>query len=245
MRLVFRHPLALLIFALAAGLVSRAPAQYVVTATPAASWGAADSVLGVAGYTIEDFEDTTLVAGLLIGWQTEAGNVVPAATLPNTFNPVTQDPHGTAFIGGEWDGSNVLVNTRTNRTFVYTEVANWGDLVIQFTSPVYSVGFSVQQNDFDIGLSINGSSYNSLVFHTDISPNGGRYAYIRIDALPGNSITSLQLHNGRSSFYDGFVIDHLAFNTVPEPSAALLVGTGLGGLALVHRVGRRRLTSRP
>lgn len=225
-------------------MAARSPAQYTITATPAASWGTSDATLGVAGYVIEDFEDTVLAAGLRVGWLSEAGSVSPAPIIPFTFAPVTEDPNGDAFDLGVWDGSRALVNTRTNQSYVYTDVANWGDIVLEFTTPVTSVGFSLQQNEFDVGLFVNGASIGSVLSRTDLTPSGQRYAYIRIDAAPGSEITTLRLANGRSNFYDGFVIDHVAFSPVPEPSTLALAALGIVALGIAARRTRRdRFTS--
>jgi len=204
-------------------------------------WGASDATLGITGYVLENFESTTLAAGLSVGWATTAGNTTPAATLPFTFNPVTQASFGTAFQGGLWDDSNAVVNTRTNQSYLYTDTANWGgDIVINFSTPVTSVGFSLQQNDFDVGLFINGSSVGGLQSLTGLAPNGSRYGYIRIDGNGGNTITSLQLVNGRVptfGFNDGFVIDHLAFAAIPEPAT---MAWWLAGAAGPFALWRRR-----
>jgi hypothetical protein len=226
---------------LAAGL---APAQ-TITATgfSAASWGASDATLGITGYAIEDFEDTTLVSGLLVGWETEAGNTTPATTLPFTFNPATDDPFGDAFEtlggGGVWDGSRTLINTRTNQSYNYSALTNWGDIVLTFTNPATSVGFSLQQNEYQVVLYINGTNMGTLQSLTGLVPDGNRYGYIRIDGTLGTQITSLRLANTRISFYDGFVIDHVAFAAVPEPAASAL-GLALGAVVLVLWQRRRR-----
>lgn len=214
-------------------------AQFTYTGFAPGQWGASDATLGITGYTIENFESTTLASGLLIGWATTAGNTTPATSIPFTFNPNTQDPNGTAFINGLWDGTNNLVNTRTNQSYVYGATSNWGDIVINFSTPVTSVGFSLQQNDFDVGLFINGGSVGGLQALTGLTPNGNRFGYVRIDATGGNTITSLQLANGRVptfGFNDGFVIDHLAFAPIPEPSSvALWFALGVGAWTLQRR----------
>jgi len=216
-----------------------------ITATgfSAASWGASDATLGITGYTIEDFEDTTLASGLLVGWETEAGNVTPASTIPFTFNPATDDPFGDAFEtfggGGVWDGSRTLINTRTNQSYSYTAGTNWGDIVLSFTTPATSVGFGLQQNELQVFLYINGTNMGSLQSLTGLVPDGNRYGYIRIDGTSGTQITSLRLANSRSPGYDGFVIDHVAFAAVPEPATTAL-GLALGAGALVFWQRRRR-----
>jgi hypothetical protein len=221
---------------------ARLPAQVVinVTAFPAAQWGVSDATLGVTGQVIEDFEDLILASGLLVGWNTAAGNVTPAATLPFTFNPFTDDPFGTAFQqggGGAWDGTRGLLNTRTNQSYTYADVANWGDILLEFTTPVTSVGFSLQQNEYDVGLFINGTNMGTLQTLTGLTPDGNRYGYIRIDAVSG-TISSLHLINGKSIFNDGIMIDHLAFSPVPEPAVTALLSLGLAALAVQAR--RRR-----
>jgi hypothetical protein len=190
----------------------------------------------VGGYVIEDFEDTILVPGLLIGWDTTAGAVSPAGSIPFTFNPVAQDPFGSAFATGAWDGSNVLVNTRTNQSYSYTATANWGDILITFTSPATSVGFSLQQNEDDVALYINGGLVGGMQFLTGFIPTGGRFGYFRIDGLSGNSISTIRLANTRAAYNDGYVIDHLAFAVVPEPTSYAL----LTGLCAVLCAWRRR-----
>ena len=67
----------------------------------------------MAGFVIENFEDTNLVAGLRIGWETPTGTNAPGTTLPALFNPAL-DPFGNVFAAGVWDGTNGLLNTRDN-----------------------------------------------------------------------------------------------------------------------------------
>ena len=120
------------------------------------TWGAADASLGVAGYTIEDFEDTQLAAGLQVGRQ--VGTTVTQAlssTLhsADVFSPAN-DPqlyNGqplSAFQTGVWDGSHVLINNPgpgSNETNWYNTNGNWGTLNFSFSGVVTSVGFSVEQ----------------------------------------------------------------------------------------------------
>lgn len=236
------HPRVLYLAALLLGaLPSWGQVTISVTAFNAASWGDADATLGITGYTIEDFEDTTLASGLLIGWETPAGNVSPAGTLPNLFNPLS-DPFGNAFYSGgsgAWDGSYGLINTRTNESYDYNAAANWGDILITFTTPVTSAGFSVQQNGLPTFLVINGTNFGSLDSLTGLTADGFRYGYLRIDATSG-SISTIQLMNARNPPYaynDGFMLDHLAFQAIPEPST---YAAAAGLLALVAAAWTRR-----
>ena len=63
-----------------------------ITAFAPGSWGASDAVLGVSGYTIEDFEDTALATGLQVQFTSPSlGGYGPASTLPFAYNPATDD----------------------------------------------------------------------------------------------------------------------------------------------------------
>ena len=99
-------------------------AGFIVTGYPPASWGAADAAIGLAHYTVENFESTTLNPNLRVGCESPAGNLTPTSTLPNTFNP-TNDPFGAAFQAGVWDGAGCLINTRDNQSHPAGESQHW------------------------------------------------------------------------------------------------------------------------
>lgn len=90
----------------------------------AASWQAADSVLGVDGFVIEDFEDTSLATGLQVQVipPTLAG-YGPTSTLPFIFDPVPDDTFGTVFDNGVWDGAHGLINRPFKRSRATTTTA--------------------------------------------------------------------------------------------------------------------------
>ena len=177
-------------------------------------WSTNDVAINLAGYVIEDFEDATLVPNLLVGCESPAGNLAPTNTLPSLFNP-TNDAYGTAFQSGVWDGSHGLVNTRDNQTHSYSDSQQWGRLVLQFPTPMKSVGFSVQQMDFEVRLDVNGVELGGLAALSGLGVDGGRQGYVRIDATGDTTISTIRLTSAYS--YDGWVIDHLAFQTNPPP----------------------------
>jgi len=177
-------------------------------------WGSPDSVLGLTSFAVEDFEDTMLIPGLSISWESPAGNTAPTTTLPNVFNPLTDDPFGDAFDTGVWDGERCVINTRTNQSYSYGAGSNWGDIVFHFNPPQSSVGFTLQQVDQDGRLVVNGRDVGSILGRTGLGLNGGgRQGYVRIDGLcPDTRIHEIRFNNGRTgSFGDGFAFDHLSF----------------------------------
>jgi hypothetical protein len=108
--------------------------------------------------------------------------------------------------------------------------STWADITLDIAGGATQVGFSLQQNEYAIDVSINGSLHGSL-------PAGGgiRTGYFRFDVTDGAPITQIRLdgHPG-----DAWVIDHLAITAaVPEPGALALV---LAGLAVVGSAVRRQ-----
>jgi hypothetical protein len=183
-------------------------------------WGRTGASVGILGMTVEDFEDVKLASGLQIRWTAPAGDFGPTSTLPNTFNPTTDDPFGTAFADGAWSGSRVLVNTRTNRPFPYSESQNWGNVELLFDPPVRTVAFSVQQMDADNFVFVNNVSFGGISGLTGLTINGSRAGYVVINASGADSISSVRIANTGG---DGFVLDHLAFTSTPLPRLALNV----------------------
>lgn len=220
------------LFSVGVGVVFavHAQASFSFTSFGPSSWGVDDATLGVSGYVIEDFEDTTLVTGLTYSVFSPNGNLVNSSVLPNTFKP-SDDAFGSAFTfggGGVWDGSHGVINTRTNQTFSYSETGSWGQIQFDFAGGARSVGISLQQVDLDGIIEINGTAVGSLSSLTTLPINGQRQGYLRIDASSGDVINSLKFINGNNgNFSDGVMYDHLAFDPVPEPATLVVAGAGL------------------
>lgn len=238
---------AALLFGSAAGAVPS------ITTFGPGSWGVSDATLGVAGFTIENFEDTALAAGLQVQLSGGvSGGFGPSPTLPATFTPGSDDPNALqAFVPGVWDGTKVLINRNLPIPVGYLDF-NWGDVTFAFTGGATSVGFSVEQIDLSAPLLINGvvvGDLQALLGTSTVTIPGvgsffGRNGYIRIDAGVGELINSVTIENTANSLTgDGIAFDHLAFNAAPtaasEPPVLLLAASGLVLLALRRRSGSR------
>lgn len=191
---------------------SGAWAQYQFAGYGASFWQRADSVIGVAGYVIEDFEDLTLADGLQISVVALDGSFGPSSMLPSVFHPVTDDPFGNVFDTSPWDGTASLLNTYNNHSASYTFADHWNSIMKFYFDPgVRSVGFSVQQMQLSSTLVINGQVLGALHTRAGLALSSGRMGYIRIDAC-GGVIHEVEI---RSQNADGWAIDHLAFNPAP------------------------------
>lgn len=199
---------AVVMSAVLSGLAAAASAQYSVTGFSASLWQASDELIGVAGYTIEDFEDAALSTGLQISVVALDGSYGPTSTLPNVFHPVADDPFGDVFDSGVWDGTAELLNTYDNLTSVYTFQDHWNSIVtLHFAQGVSSVGFSLAQMQLNATLVIDGHSVGTLPGLAGFSFSGERQGYIRIDGC-NTTMYEIQIVSQNP---DGWAIDHLAF----------------------------------
>lgn len=237
------RPLARLVaLTIALTVPTAAHADYDFTFFPATQWGISDAALGLSPKAaVEDFEDSTLIAGVTVQvLNSSTGSYGPTGTLPNIFNPSTDDCCGSAFVSGTWDGSHLLLDTGKNQSVDYALSAAWGDIVFGIAGGANQIGFSMQQvaatgltftiNDGDAISLASIPGYQFLV--------EDRAGYLRIDAS-GDSppIMTLKIDGATG---DGWAIDHLAV-TVPEPRSGALMALGL---ALIAAFSLRGATSR-
>lgn len=205
----------------------------------ATRWGFTGERIGIADCTIESFEDVGLEPGLQVRVTTNNGSYGPTATLPGLFDQST-DPNGTAFNNSAWSGTKGLVNTATNASRPYGNVNNWGTVEFIFNPPVKIVGFSLQQANSALSLSINGVARGSLNALTGLPTSDSRNGYAIITATDNDSISSLVVSNNNNG--DGYVFDHLAFSTTPSPNVTGLLnppsqwGASDAALGIPHAV---------
>ena len=221
-------------------------AGFLVTGFEPDPWPRTDSALGVAGATIEDFEDVNLATGLQVSIQQISGSFGPSGVLPRTFDPRHMshggdDPLGEIFLSGLWDGTRVLINHKDNlvQGSDYNDFGG-GDVTFHFSEGVSLFGVSMQQNSVGADVLINGVRFG----HTGdwLTLQNDRNGYLRIDVTGGSVIHTVTFVNQQfsgSTIEDGFAFDHLAFvpavSEVPEPSSVLLIGLASPGLVLLLR----------
>ena len=121
---------------------------FTFNAFSAAQWQVDDGILGIAGFTIEDFEDTTLVPGLQIELSdTVSDDYGPTGTLPLLFNPVTNVPPNSDFFDpGRWDGDHIFLNRGSAIPGNFLDF-NWGDVTFLLNPGATSFGFSLMNLD--------------------------------------------------------------------------------------------------
>lgn len=186
----------------------------------------------VAGMTIENFEDVTLIPGLTI--RMGGGIATPAmwtGTLPRVWNPATASSCctlGGPFPANTWDGSYAICNGGygTGSTGVSPHNGNFWDF-----SFADSVCFLLEPavTEFGVGLSniqslggptgvtnheliVNGVSRGTLesLLPGYVPGVNVRFRYLRISATGADVIRSVCVQN--ISALDGLVFDKLAIS---------------------------------
>lgn len=176
-----------------------------------------DEVAGISGFTIEDFEDTTLIPGLSVEWTNP--QIGPFTTLSSVVNE--RDAWYTIY--NPWDGENFLGSANNPIKFNFS------------TNPT-SVGIGISNYQFlGAKLLVNGAVHGDLA--TWISRRTtGKNAYLRLDADAGQFIHSIGI-DGRPGDFIGF--DHIAVGD-SNNATAIPTPPGLGALAVMGTLAIRR-----
>jgi hypothetical protein len=204
------------VLALALGAAAPAAAGFIVTVVPAADWAADDAAIGVDGGTVEDFEDRTLAPGLAVELSDGAGNFTGSAltTLANVFDPAEDDPYGSVFIDGVWDGVRVLLNTDGNEA-VYYGSRDFRKVRLHVPEGTAWIGMALMQVTRDDPLLVNGQDLGT-VSSLGLAPSFGRNGFLLISTDDAaEPIVSVTFGGGG----DAFVVDHVVFATPGQVDA--------------------------
>jgi len=191
-----------------------------------ANTSAMDATLGVTGFTVDTFENATLIPGLTY----TLGGGVPTttySTLPALFS---ESACGSLTADSVWDGTDGVTNTTGNapsNCSTPTNIANTITFNYASGASSFGIGFGNFQSpnspQFPITnheLFVNGIDMGELETLAGSNWTAGlaRNAYLRIDGTGGTMITSVEIENLTAS--DVLVFDHLAVSgetPVPEP----------------------------
>jgi uncharacterized protein YjbI with pentapeptide repeats len=165
----------------------------VFSGTSPAQQAALDAAVGITGYTIEDFEDLSFVPGL----------TVSGGVFGQSLNSAWPD--------AVWDGSSTYLD----------QALTGSGVVFSIAGGTSSFGIGLGDIDVaDVNLFVNGQDLGSIMALPNWRKLGDnvRDVYLRVDAAPGEIITSVRIEQGTAStFNDGIFFDHVAFDPGATP----------------------------
>lgn len=202
----------LLVPILMAIIVGRNASAYVITVSGGSAFSpdeaTMNATLGITGFDIEDFEDTTLLPGL-------SESHGPTAIFAPSFDSPSN----------AWDGTRTFQLRPTDLTFTYSPGTRSFGIGISNDEFIDSLILSFQING--AGPLIDLGSFPNYTLTSGAS--NLRNGYLRIDAEPGDAdLTSIRFIDNAE--FDVISFDHLAVQTavpVPEPTTTVLLAFGL------------------
>lgn len=239
------RPFALSVALLTGLALQDAGAAISVTAFSPASFSndtnAMNLALGINGFLIEDFEDTSLISGL--SYQLTNPNLGTFTSLPSVFNAASAP-----FLSNRWDGAGVLINNSANNFPSEGTRASAITFLVAGGARSFGVGLSNFQSlslppsEFpvtDHQLTVNGISFGLLeALHGWVPGRQLRNLYLRIDASGTDTISTIGFTNLATSPIDLVVFDHIAVKAIPSPASILCFAPAVLGLSMLRR--RRR-----
>lgn len=203
---------------------------------------AMDLSLGISGYQIENFADTTLLPGL--SFSLGDPNTGTFNALAATYNA---NNLGLGYNNDEWDDVNVLLahpdNTleESNRANEITFLVDGGTTSIGLGLSSFQSRNSASFPLADHQFFINGVDQGLLEDLPNWSSGLGKNVYLRIDADAGDTINSVSFRNVNplGGTKDLLIFDHIAIASVPEPTVLIPIFIGTIGLISRRRVRRK------
>lgn len=188
---------------------------------------ALDTVLGISGCVVEDFEDSVLLPGLQISTDTQP---VPLSTVEIVTHTAGSRP---------WDGSYSIHNVTLLPDPVGPDDQKAMSITIHVDGGATSLGFGLSDlqscHSPTHSILVNGSTVVSdlfsalpMLYDYPCTPTGAyeRTGYILIDAEAGEVIETVtfRIDAAPQGTIDGICIDHVAFlEHIPGPAPHSLV----------------------
>ncbi|MFC7419854.1 PEP-CTERM sorting domain-containing protein [Iodobacter arcticus] len=199
-----------------------------------------DAIFGLAGYTIEDFEDKVLVPNL--SYLLNSPSSATYTSLPNVFSSSSFE----RTINNHWDGRSILLGN-TNNSYPY-EGIRVNSVTFKLTTPISSFGVGLSNfqslsthpsqypiTDHEVYVNgVNLGKLENIALPAFVPGITGRNVYLRFDASGVDRIQSITFKNinPRTNNNDLLVFDHVAISPVPEPEQVSLLAMGLLTLGL-------------
>ena len=183
---------------------------------------AMDAALGITGYEIESFDDTTLISGF--SYSLLEPDIGPITELANVF---AFEPRLGVY--NSWDDEFILTSAKAGENSWNIPWAK--GVKFMFDGGVNSLGLGLINFEIQGGkhtVLVNDTAVGTLESDSDFVSSVDRNGYLKVDAEAGEVINSVTI---LTENLDGMAFDRLAISrssvSVPEPSSLFLFSSAM------------------